>query len=241
MASYPDLRPQRVGGRHLHRPTSPALQAPAAPRTTRHRGPVHPGLDLQARSRRPPPSGRADHARPRTTTTPAPSRSRAARTGVQRHRLHPPRQPGRRRRHVQHLAARSRCRATPSSTTWATCSGSSRRQYGTNAIQNVAAQYGEGDDHRHRPARRGAGPGRQPADAGQAARRGAQGLPQHHVVHRRQHRDGVRPGRDRAHADRAGGGLRHLRQRRHPLRARGGRPRSSTRRPARWSRRSRRR
>ena len=59
-----------------------------------------------------------------------------------------------------------------------------------------------GDDHRHRPPRRGAGAGRQLPDPGQAARRGAQGLPLRRiVVHRRQHRDGLRPGRDGADAD----------------------------------------
>ena len=56
----------------------------------------------------------------------------------------------------------------------------------------------------------------------EAARRSAEGLPEPHLVHRRQPRDGLRPGRHRAHPDRAGGDLRHLRQRRHPLRAPGG-------------------
>ena len=87
-----------------------------------------------------------------------------------------------------------------------------------------------GDDHRDRPPRRGAGARRQLPDPGQAARRGAQGVPLHRlVVHGRQHRDGLRAGRDRADAHRAGGGLRDLRQRGHALRApgrlRGRRPR----------------
>ena len=92
-----------------------------------------------------------------------------------------------------------------------------------------------GPADRHRPARRGAGPGGQPGRAGQAPRHGPQGLPEHHLVHGGQHRDGLRPGRHLHHAHRAGGGLRHLRQRRHPVRPAGGR---RDRRPRRagWSR-----
>ena len=82
-----------------------------------------------------------------------------------------------------------------------------------------------GPADRHRPAGRGPGPGRQPGRPGQAPRRGPEGLPQHHLVHRRQHRDGLRPGRHLHHPDRAGRGLQHVRQRRHPLRPPGGRRR----------------
>ena len=48
-----------------------------------------------------------------------------------------------------------------------------------------------------------------------------QDVPELVLRHRRQHRDGLRPGRDARHAPAGGGGLRHVRHRRHPVRAAG--------------------
>ena len=76
-----------------------------------------------------------------------------------------------------------------------------RAQFGDDADPERGHRLRRGDDHRHRPPRRGAGARRQLPDPGQAARRGAQGVPLRRlVVHRRQHRDGLRAGRDRADA-----------------------------------------
>ncbi len=78
-----------------------------------------------------------------------------------------------------------------------------------------------GDHYRHRPSRRGAGSDRQPDHTTEAARGGTRSLPNDVVVHGRQHRDGLRPGRDRAHAHRAGRGVLDVRERRYPLRTTG--------------------
>ncbi len=88
-----------------------------------------------------------------------------------------------------------------------------RATYGNDAIQNVAAEYGEGENTGidlpdEVTGRVDSQPERQKLHTEDPT-----AYPQHHLVHRRQHRDGVRPGSDRAHADRAGGGLCHLRQR----------------------------
>ena len=168
----------------------------------RHRGPVHARVDLQARHGDGGAAGRHLDAGAVLRRHRAPSRSRAARprecnndTG-----LRPARRPGRQRRDLQHLGRADRVErlvllqpgrpvlARP----WHV-----RRH----ADPERGHRLRRGDDHRHRPAGRGAGPGRQPDRPGQAARGGAQGVPQRRlVVHRRQHRDGLRPGRDRAHA-----------------------------------------
>ena len=117
---------------------------------------------------------------------------------IARHRLHPERRPGRHRRHLQRvdradgierlvlLQPRRHVLGRP-------------RPVRRHADPERGDGLRRGHHHRHRPAGRGAGPGRQLPDPGQAARRGAQGLPQHAVVvHRRQRRDGLRPGPDRS-------------------------------------------
>ena len=95
-------------------------------------------------------------------------------------------------------------------------------KYGANAIQKTANSYGFGelttvdlpDEAQGRV---------DSADRGQKAPPGdTEELPEHNVVRREQHRDGLRPGRHRRHADRGGAGLRHVRQRRHPVPAPGG-------------------
>ncbi len=72
----------------------------------------------------------------------------------------------------------------------------------------------------HRSARRSHQPRGLARGAQAAPRRRPDGVPPRHLVHGRQHRDGVRTGLDGAHADRPRQRLRHLRQRRYPLRAR---------------------
>ena len=75
-------------------------------------------------------------------------------------------------------------------------------KYGTTPIQNEATAYGEGTITGIDLPGEAQGRVDSYLDPGQAARRGAQGLPLRGVVvHRRQHRDGLRPGRDGAHAD----------------------------------------
>ncbi len=97
-----------------------------------------------------------------------------------------------------------------------------RATYGDNAIQNVAAQYGEGVSTGIDLPNEVGGPRRQPDRTGETPQGESDRLPEHLVVHGRQRRDGVRAGGDGADADRTGGGLCHLRQRWDPLRPRSG-------------------
>ena len=77
-----------------------------------------------------------------------------------------------------------------------------RGTYGDTPIQNEATAYGEGTITGIDLPGEAQGRVDSYLTRAEAARRGAQGVPEHaDVVHRRQHRDGLRPGRDRAHAD----------------------------------------
>ena len=76
-----------------------------------------------------------------------------------------------------------------------------RGQYGDTPIQNEADRVRRGHHHRHRPAGRGAGPGRQPGVRLKLHAEAPKAFPDHDLVHRRQHRDGLRAGRHRAHSD----------------------------------------
>ena len=73
-----------------------------------------------------------------------------------------------------------------------------------------------------------------PQETKKRAQQDPKNISQRHMVRGHKHRDGLRPGRHRGHADRGGPGLRHLRQRRHPLPAPGG-VGDRRARPARWS------
>ena len=75
---------------------------------------------------------------------------------------------------------------------------------------------------RRRPAGRVPRPGGQPPPARGPVLREAAGLRDVLLRHRRQHRDGIRPGRDRRHPAAGGCCLRHVRQRRHAVRPGGG-------------------
>ena len=170
--------------------------------------------------------GPPDLARASTSTTRAGSRSRtASRCTTPGAASATTRRPG---------SARSTCRSrspsrrTTTSTTSATSSGpttptsrttaTARRRSRTwppptaSTRRRASTCPGSRSSHRRQP------PG--PARASTTSSRRTTRTP---VVHGRQHRDGVRPGRDGAHPARARQRLRDLRQRRQALPARGGR------------------
>ena len=97
-------------------------------------------------------------------------------------------------------------------------------KYGQTPIQNVAEPVRLRRADRRRRAGRAArrGPGGQPASASDPVLRTPAGLRDVLLRHRRQHRDGLRPGRDRRHPVAGGGGVRHLRERWHAVRPAGG-------------------
>ena len=225
LASFPtyDLN-EWVGG--ISQANFTALQTERCRERRRHRGPVHARLDLQAGHGDGGAPGRPHLARRTTTTTPGrfkipgcPAPGVTNDTGCVLHD-----DPGDSGGTYNITGASDRVERLVLLQPGRAVLGGPAAATATTPIQNEADRLRRGDDHRHRPARRGAGPGRQLPDPGQAARRGAQGVPLRRlVVHRRQHRDGLRAGRDRADADRAGGGLLDLRQPAGtPLRAPGG-------------------
>ena len=196
LASYPtyDLN-EWVGG--ISTANFTALQAVGRGEQQRHRGPVH------------------ARARPSSSSRPR----RRSRTGLitpgyyvrrhrhvqdpglpgtrrqQRHRVRPQRRPGRHRR----ASTTSPTALTVSSDSFFYNLGdmfwNDRAQYGDTPIQNEATAYGEGTITGIDLPGEAQGRVDSHADPGQAARRGTQGLPlRGFVVHRRQHRDGLRAG-----------------------------------------------
>ena len=226
-----DLRPQPVGGRHLigqlHGPAGVGCRE-----QLRHRGSVHPGVDLQARHGHGGAPGRPHRRRAHSSTTRVTTRSRGARlpgvdndtgcvlhddpgdgagtynvtgalTGVERRVLLQPGRP------VLARPSDLRRHADPER------GDRLRRRRRSPVSTSPGRLQGRVDSY---------------LTAGQAARRGARGpspTPPSWFTG-----DNVEmafgQGETRAHPDRAGGGLRHLRQRRHPLRTPGRRRRSST-------------
>ena len=223
MSSYPSYNPDGVGGRDLHRrvcgPFRPGQQRAAD--QPGHRRPLHARVHVQAQHGHRRPRPRLDQPRPPPTTTPAPSRFPDASTTAPRASSTTAR--------VMAASAPSTCpppspcRATTSSTTWARMFYAKRtRPTGTPRSRTQAAQYGlgeltgidlPGESHRARVD--------SPTERLKLHAESPTGVPQHHLVHRGQRRDGLRPGGDRDHPDRAGGGLLDVRQRRHPLRPAG--------------------
>ena len=148
----------------------------------RHRRPVHARLDLQAHHghRRPPGrSHRTHHAvrRHRDVQDQRLPGSRCRR----RHRLHPARRPGRHRRHLQRLERAHRVerrlllqpgRAILGAAVEVRSDADPERGHGVR----------RGDHHRHRPPGRGTGSRRQLPHPGQAACRGAEGIPLRSIV-----------------------------------------------------------
>ena len=161
MASYPTTT-STSGWAGISSANFAALQRSRRGEQQRHRGPVHPGIDLQARHgdrRAPGRAHRADHALRRHR---APTRSRAARrpasTTTPGCILHD--DPGDSGGTYNVSGA-----LTVSSDAFFYNLGEmfwqSRGQYGDTPIQNEAAAVRRGDDHRHRPSRGGAGTRRQ--------------------------------------------------------------------------------
>ena len=154
LASYPtyDLN-EWVGG--ISSANFTALQASGRREQLRHRGPVHARARPSSSSRRRPPCRTGLMARrPRTTTTPAASRSRAARPpGVTNDTgLHAARRPGRQRRRLQHLG-----RAHGVERLVLLQPGRHVLERPRSVRRHADPERGHrlrrGDDHRHRPAR----------------------------------------------------------------------------------------
>ena len=218
MASYPDLRPRRLRGRHQLDFRFAELNDPAAPRPAqRPGGEQHllAGLDVQAVHRlRGPDEGR-DHARRASTSTGASTRSRAARRRAgagcefdNANRAAYGKVDLRRALSVSSDVYfyrlgelfwnnQDRVRRRPPSRTAPKLFGLGRRHRGPAARARAAGTVPNP---------------RLPDCAGPGEPRG---LPQQGLVHRRQRQPRHRPGRAAGHAPAAGQRLRHHGQRRH--------------------------
>ncbi len=94
----------------------------------------------------------------------------------QRHRLHPARRPGRHRRHLQRLERAHRVERRLLLQPGRAVLGAAV-EVRPDADPERGHRVRRGHDHRHRPPRRGTGSRRQLPDPGEAARRGAEGIP----------------------------------------------------------------
>ena len=159
----------------------------------RHSGSVHPWLDLQADHGHGRPAGRGLQPEPVLLRHRHVHGARLHRRRRLRLHLHTTTRTAAPARSTSPRPCRSR--ATPTSTTWATCSGRAGPHTATDAIQNVAAQYGEGDiTGIDLPDEVQGRVDSLPERTEAPRRRTPRPSPTPRLVHRRQHRDGLRPG-----------------------------------------------